>query len=60
MRRYAVYFLLAVLGFGSSLILRTGDAGQIEGTVSAPKPSEAVVYVEKVPGTFQGEHAKMD
>ncbi len=35
-------------------------AGTIEGTVSAPKPSGVVVYVEKVPGTYQGETATMD
>ena len=35
-------------------------AGDIEGTVSAPKPDHVVVYVEKVPGTFHGNNAAMD
>ncbi len=35
-------------------------AGEIAGTVNVPKPDQAVVYVEKVPGTFHGARAKMD
>ncbi len=36
------------------------SAGDIVGTIGVPKPDHAVVYVEKVPGTFQGGHAEMD
>ena len=36
------------------------SAGTIEGTVNASKPSDAVVYVEKVSGNFNGDHALMD
>ena len=35
-------------------------AGDIEGVVGVAQPDHAVVYVEKAPGTFHGEHAKMD
>jgi len=35
-------------------------AGDIVGTVSAPRPDHVVVYVEAVPGTFHGGHARMD
>lgn len=35
-------------------------AGDIVGALSVPKPDQAVVYVEKVPGTFHGGNAKMD
>ncbi len=60
MKQHAMYLLLVVLGFGSALSLGADDAGQIEGKIGAPKPTEAVVYVEKVPGSFQGEKVKMD
>ncbi len=60
MKRYAVYLLLVALGIGPGIRLSASDAGQIEGTISAPKPTEVVVYVEKVPGSFQGEKVKMD
>jgi len=37
------------------------QAGDIVGTVSAPKPDHVVVYVEKAPGTFHaGSNAAMD
>lgn len=36
------------------------SAGDITGTMAVPKPDQAVVYVETVPGTFRGEHAVMD
>ncbi len=35
-------------------------AGDIVGTVSVPKPDHVVVYVEKIPGTFQASTAEMD
>ncbi len=35
-------------------------AGDIIGTLAVAKPDQAVVYVEKVPGTFHGERVKMD
>lgn len=60
MKRYAIYPLVVVLGFGSVLVLRAADAGTVEGKVSAPKPTEAVVYVEKVDGSFPAAQAKMD
>ncbi len=34
-------------------------AGDIVGTVAAPKPDQVIVYVEKVPGTFNASRAKM-
>ncbi len=36
------------------------EAGDIVGTVVVAKPDQAVVYVEKVPGTFQAGRAKID
>lgn len=36
------------------------QAGTIEGTVGAKDKSKVVVFVEKVPGTFNGDHALMD
>lgn len=57
MRRQAIHFLLAAWTAGAGLCLY---AGNIEGTVSAPNPSDVVVYVEKAPGTFKGEHVTMD
>ncbi len=36
------------------------SAGTIEGMVNASKPSDAVVYVEKVPGSFPSGRAKID
>ncbi len=35
-------------------------AGDIVGTVGVPKPDHALVYVNKVPGTFHGGNAQMD
>lgn len=51
--------LLAVL---VALFLPNGAliAGDIMGQLTVPKPDRAVVYIEKVAGTFQGGHAKMD
>lgn len=60
MKRYAVYLLLVALGIGPGIRLSASDAGQIEGTISAPKPTEAVVYVEKVPGTYEAQKVKVD
>ncbi len=57
MRQHVWHSLLAIMsvGVGPSLC-----AGNIEGTVTAPSPSEVVVYVEKAPGTFKGDRAVMD
>ena len=57
MKRRAWYSLLAMVtvGVGPGLW-----AGNIEGTITAPNPSDVVVYVEKAPGTFKGERAVMD
>jgi plastocyanin len=57
MKRYSICPLLAILCFGLGPTLHAGD---IEGTVSAPKPADVVVFVEKAPGTFKGDHAEMD
>jgi len=35
-------------------------AGEIVGALAVPKPDQAVVYVERVPGMFHGGNAKMD
>lgn len=35
-------------------------AGDINGTIGVPTPGHAVVYLDKVPGTFQPGHAEMD
>jgi plastocyanin len=35
-------------------------AGDIVGALAVPKTDQAVVYVERVPGTFHGGNAKMD
>lgn len=47
--------LLALLVPG--IWLRGGD---ILGTLAVAKPDQALVYVDRVPGTFKGERAKMD
>jgi plastocyanin len=52
--------LLAIVFFAALLLALPSMAGDIEGTVGAPKPDNAVVYVEKVAGTFPGGKAKMD
>jgi plastocyanin len=49
--------LLAIVSVGVGPGLFASD---IEGTVTAPSPSEVVVYVEKAPGTFKGERAVID
>jgi plastocyanin len=51
--------LLAVL---VALSLPAGRlrAGDIVGALAVPRPDQAVVYVEKAPGTFHGGNAKMD
>jgi len=43
-----------------SLPVRRLWAGDIVGALTVPKPDRAVVYVERVPGTFPGGNAKMD
>jgi plastocyanin len=52
--------LLATMFFSALLLAHSSMAGEIEGAIGAPKPENAVVYVEKVPGTFPGGKAKMD
>jgi plastocyanin len=52
------HLLIAVLvmaGFASQ-----ARAGDIVGTLNVPRPDHALVYVEKVPGTFPPGHAVMD
>ena len=48
--------VLVVLSFPAGR-LRAGD---IVGALTVPKPDQAVVYVEKAPGTFHGGNVKMD
>ncbi|MDD5542190.1 MAG: hypothetical protein PHX83_03380 [Acidobacteriia bacterium] len=51
-------FVTATIGLLLSVsYLRAGD---IVGALAVPKPDHAVVYIEKVPGTFHGGNAKMD
>lgn len=49
---------------GALLVLLLANAwlpaGDIVGALSVGQPEQAVVYVEKVPGTFAGNHAKID
>lgn len=52
-----VLVLLATLILGGTPSL---SAGTIDGTVSASDKSKVVVYVEKAPGKFSGNRAKMD
>jgi len=47
--------LLLLLGCGPCL-----RAGDIVGTIGVAKPQEAIVYVETVPGVFNGGPVKMD
>jgi plastocyanin len=47
--------VLVLAGFASQ-----ARAGDIVGKVSVPRPDHALVYVEKVPGTFSPGHATMD
>ena len=51
-----------ILGALTGLFLTsTGlQAGDIEGVVGVAKPDQALVYVEKAPGTFRGGRVKMD
>ncbi len=54
-----------VAGFLGGLIVlllpaMRAKAGDIVGTLAVAKPDKAVVYVEKVPGTFQSGRAKID
>ncbi len=59
MRQIKVGRLVVVL---FALFLPSGAvvAGEIVGQLAVPKPDKAVVYVDRVAGTFQGGHAKMD
>jgi plastocyanin len=52
-RRLLPVLLIGIVG----LTLR---AGTIEGSISAPRPAAAVVYLEKVDGTFQAAGTTMD
>jgi plastocyanin len=51
-----------LLGVLVVLFLPAGHlrAGDIVGALTVPKPNQAVVYLEKVQGTFHGGNAKMD
>src|SRR5450759_2413269 len=57
MKQHVLHSLLAIVSVGAGPGF---CAGNIEGTVTAPSPSDVVVYVEKAPGTFKGERAVMD
>lgn len=52
--------LFAAIFFTALVTAHSSMAGEIEGTIGAPKPENSVVYVEKVAGTFPGGKAKMD
>ena len=52
--------VLAATVLAASLWAGSSWAGDIEGALGVPRPEHVVVYVEKVPGTFPGGHAKMD
>jgi plastocyanin len=52
--------ILAAIFVTALVTPRSMLAGEIEGTVGAPKPENSVVYVEKAAGTFPGGKAKMD
>lgn len=56
MKRGGFLAVLVVLSLPAGR-LRAGD---IVGALAVPKPDQAVVYVERVPGTFPGGNAKMD
>lgn len=56
MKRVELLAVLVVL----SLLAGRLRAGDIVGALAVPKPDQAVVYVERVPGTFPGGNAKMD
>lgn len=47
--------LAALLATGAS-----ARASDVQGTLSVPKPDQALVYVEAVPGTFSGAKAEID
>ena len=55
---------LGIQGLGVFIVLFLPtawlSAGDITGTMAVPKPDQAVVYVEKAPGTFPAERAVMD
>lgn len=55
-KRATLLTFLVVLFLPAGL-LRAGD---IVGALAVPKPDQAVVYLERVPGTFPGGNAKMD
>jgi plastocyanin len=46
--------------FAALLLAHSCMAGDIEGALRKGRPENAVVYVEKVPGSFPGRHAEMD
>jgi plastocyanin len=56
MKRVGLLAVLVVLSLPAER-LRAGD---IVGALTVPKPDQALVYVERVPGTFPGGKAKMD
>lgn len=56
MNRAGLLAVLVVLSLPAGR-LRAGD---IVGALAVPRPDQAVVYVERAPGTFHGGNAKMD
>lgn len=57
-RMIGVQMLVVSAGLLFSAAVSMG--ADIEGSVSVARPQDAVMYVEKVPGTFRGQRAKMD
>jgi plastocyanin len=56
MKRAGLLAVLVVLSLPAGRLW----AGDIVGALAVPKPDQAVVYVERVAGTFPGGNAKMD
>lgn len=50
-----------LLGLAALLVFAgTVQAGDIEGVINVPKPDQAVIYVDVVPGNFAGKPAVLD
>ncbi len=56
MKRVGLLAVLVVLSLPVGRLV----AGDIVGALAVPRPDHAVVYIERVPGTFHGGNAKMD
>ncbi len=52
-----LFLVVLLAGLGSA---RWSSGGDIAGALAVPKPDQALVYVEAVPGAFRGERIKMD